>query len=402
MLRTLGIAVAYFGIGTLLFAGMAKAMTFASFVLSLSAWSIIPESMRVWVALAVVVAELSVSLAWLTGLWRSGTTTLAMLLVAVFTAAFAWQVVLGDPPNCECFGRILAFSAERARSPSIILRNVAFLTAIGCWFLAQSTAASSHATTACRNPRHVGVRGGWTLVELIVVVVVLMVLIALVAPSLFLAHRAAKTATSISRLSEHARIFAIYSLDHQSAFPRFINPDGTHGPWGAPGEQPYPAESRYPYFAQSVFWPVALQAAYYAPQGWAADVFYPPQARVNQPQFTADLPYQYSATAVSRPEFWVATERTGPLQWTPVRTTEVHFPAQKVLLSAIVDRGTPSAEAHVALMDASAARQSPEDFEPGYPGGEGTFDGSWSTEASWPIGSHTISGVRGTDRSRRP
>ncbi len=396
MIRILCLSAAYAGFVVLLFAGLAKGVSFSSFVLSLSTWTIIPEGMVAWVGLGVVMAELLVSGAWLLGLWRLGTTWLAMFLVAALTAVYAWQIVLGEEPICECFGRLLAFRAERATAPATVLRNVALVGAFACWHVTRGVPATRQSLAAGARHRS-AVRGGWTLVELLVVMVVLTVLVGILVPSLVSARRMAKAASSVSRLREHAQIFAMYGLDHRGAFPRFINPDGTHGSWGGSDDRTYPAESRYPYFAQAVFWPVAMQASYYAPHGWGADVFYPPHANLQQPATSADLPYQYSATAIARPEYWRATERTGPLQWRVVQTTEVAFPAQKVILSAVVDRGLPKAEAHVAWMDSSASRHGPLEFEPGYPGGEGVFEGTWSTEASWPIGSHTLSGVSGRD-----
>ena len=247
-------------------------------------------------------------------------------------------------------------------------------------------------------------RRGLSLIELLVVITVILVLIAIALPTVSAVRSRSNTTKSVSNLRQHAAAFSAYTTDWAGVLPRFISPDGTHRldqTTRGTGPFPYPFTDRYPYFAQSVFWPFVIATSGYHDHNWTADFFHPPGVNILDASTQDDLPYQYTATAVSSPAFWQTTTRTGPDQWVAVRIADTRYPASKVLLSTLYQPSRGAQQAHLAFMDASAESRDPARIEPPYPTGEGPFDGRWSPIPGWPIGSHTIAGVHGRDVTSR-
>lgn len=240
----------------------------------------------------------------------------------------------------------------------------------------------------------------FTLIESLVVVATIAILVALTLPAMHLVRRAGVSSSSLSRLRQHAMVFQTYSQDYDDSMPRFLEADGSHEPWSDPAD-PLPDLAGFPYFSQAVTWPVPMQRRYYADFVWSAEIFHPPWARWMDGKTDEDLPYQYAATSFSRPSFWIEAERTGPGQWLAVRTSETSFPALKAMVSARAPHERGGRSAHIAWIDGSAAQVRLQDVEPGYPGGEGPYDGAWTIQSDWPVGSHTRRGVRGRDVTSR-
>ena len=397
--------LAHLGMLTIFVAGVGKSLSFASFVISLGAWSLIPPAWTGVVAAGVVVCELTVSGLWFVGVYRHAAAIAAAGMVAIFTVAYAYEVLVSGPPTCECMGRYLAFRAEENRVTELLARNAMILVCLAFAIRRVPAVGKPSAQVAGVRRAGAGHVAGFTLVEVLMVIAAVSILAGLILTSLGPARASATTASSLSRLRQHTAVFHAYGADHRDGMPRFINPDGTHGPWGPHGR--YLQGERLPYFIQSNLWPIAMEHGYYTGHRWRADVFYPPWAKSVELGNAAGSPYLYAATSVSRPEFWIESERTGPDQWKTVRFGEVAFPSQKVILSAIDHRvvihddRSRDETAHLGWIDGSASTSRVGDLEPGYPGGEGRFEGSWSFIADWPAGSHTRAGVRGRDIAAR-
>ena len=394
--------LAHFGMVVLLVAGVSPAFSFGSFVASLGSWSIIPEAAVGLVAMHVVGGELVLGGLWFVGVRRRAVAWIAACMIGVFTAAYLYQFLIDGPPRCECLGKLLAFRMESKQVPWIIVRNTMLAACLVAAIrhaggpAASSLAAGVPARAQTGNPK------GFTLIELLMVIAVLAVVAGLLLTSLGSIRATAVGMSSLSLLRQHVAVFQSYGIDHKDGMPRFIETDGTHAMRGSYGL--YFKGEKLQYFAQSTFWPCAMEQQYYNGIAYTADMFIPPWTRNLELGVGKGHPYLYAATSVSRPEFWVPSERTGPEQWRTVRFAEVSFPSQKVILSAVDERvaihsaeSDSSESAHLGWIDGSASIIPRRDMEPGYPGGEGRFEGAWSIFADWPAGSHTIQGVRGRD-----
>ena len=398
--------LAHFGMAVLLVAGVSKALSFGSFTASLGSWEIIPEAAIGIVAMLVVAGELLLGGMWFAGVRRRAIAWAATGMIALFTGAYLYQFLIYGPPRCECLGKLLAFRMESKQVPLVVLRNVLLLACM--------IAATRHANVVRATPgaahttpgAEAHARSGFTLIELMMVIAVVTIVAGLALMSFGSLRATAVGMSSLSLLRQHVAVFQSYGVDHKDAMPRFIEIDGTHamhGPYGL-----YFRGEKLAYFSQSTFWPCAMEQQYYNGIAYTADMFIPPWTRNLELGVGKGHPYLYAATSVSRPEFWMPAERAGPEQWRTVRFAEVLFPSQKVILSAIDERvadHSPETDrvesAHLGWIDGSASIMPRRDLEPGYPGGEGRYEGSWSIFTDWPAGSHTIQGVRGLDVGAR-
>lgn len=100
-----------------------------------------------------------------------------------------------------------------------------------------------------RSTRIVGRRGGFTLIEIMVVVAVIAVLGALVAPNVFRHLGSAKDATARAQIEMIGAALDAYRLDN-GRYP--TTEQGLEALWNPPTQQPRPQNWRGPYLQKAV------------------------------------------------------------------------------------------------------------------------------------------------------
>jgi hypothetical protein len=115
---------------TILIAAGFKLLELDHFTRELAAWHIIPSGLAPWLAIVAVSAEISLPLLWLIRPSRSWPTIAAIAMLAMFTIAFSVESAIASPPNCACFGRILAYEQHRSGLAPLLVRNGALIAAL--------------------------------------------------------------------------------------------------------------------------------------------------------------------------------------------------------------------------------------------------------------------------------
>lgn len=115
---------------TILIAAGFKLIAMDYFTRELAGWHIIPSGLAPWLAILAVSAEISLPLLWLIRPSRSWPTIAAIAMLAMFTIAFSVESAIASPPNCACFGRILAYEQHRSGLAPLLVRNGALIAAL--------------------------------------------------------------------------------------------------------------------------------------------------------------------------------------------------------------------------------------------------------------------------------
>lgn len=242
-------------------------------------------------------------------------------------------------------------------------------------------------------------RSGVSLIEVVVSVVIISILLSIALPSVRFARLKADSVSNLSDLRSHALVVSMYHGDWRDTFPIYIDPKVGKGI--LPG-----AGIEIGYFSQSPFWAIPLLEKYYRMQT-LGDVFYTRRAAVNKELYTiGDNPsYVYGASFLADPAYWnLETRLAPPMQMRGVRSSEVRFPAQKVLFETIeasVDNlsqnATPTSALLLAFIDASAASVPANRTNASVSTGPGFF-APWAS-GPYPMSRvlYTVNGVHGTD-----
>lgn len=374
---------------TLLVAGMAKAWDCTAFQGSMATWTLLPGWSHPLLALGIPMVEIGIGALWLAGMARPGAQWSAGVLLVAFIGLVGAQILVGHPPECRCFGVLLAYRTGRAAAEQLLLRNIALLTLlVGGSFMKARCAAPP------ALPRGEGGRRGFALTELLVAISVIVLLISLVMPSFEHFRAAARDSASLSNLRQHTMVFDAYSNDAKDYFPSFVEP--RIGSFGIIRyrEMVY----KVGYLSQTEIWNGLLAPRYYG-------------GRANHPSFFApdDLPsidrededqglwkssYYYSTTCLTDPRYWRARTRTGPDQWRVQMRSAVSFPSVKGLLLQM----TPSVYRQgqywyrASFMDGHAVSRPTGDY---FPAEIGDVE-FMSAPSAWPV-LHTKDGVWGRD-----
>lgn len=127
VVRVAGRAAQYILFAILLLASVSKLLSMDSFVTEISRWSVIDERIAPAVAFVVVTVELGLPLAWLVAGRPAALHLAAVGLIFAFTLAYLFESWIAEPPNCACFGKVLAFAQHEASIHAVVWRNAALL-----------------------------------------------------------------------------------------------------------------------------------------------------------------------------------------------------------------------------------------------------------------------------------
>lgn len=240
-------------------------------------------------------------------------------------------------------------------------------------------------------------RLGLTLPEVLIVLAIVVVVLSLAVPAFFGVRTKSRQAAVLASLRTHATHFSSYAQEYQGSVPQLAPAE--------PGDftvQPHnfsqPLGFRYMW--SWGFWHFALAGKYYD-EGVFSRAFYAPGEPVG-----STTSYHMSCAFLAVPEYWNPTTRTNPSQWRTMRLDDVQFASSKSLILSdapqpIDDQGRLNqylaSGVHMAMVDGSASHVSTGRIAPGYFRGDGPEAEPFHQNDGWPLGAHTIDGVRGRD-----
>ncbi len=373
---------------TVMTAGVLKLLDAAAFRDSLRSWDLIPHALRTPASMFVPAVEVAIGAVWLIGYRARWVVLAASALVALFTLVYVVHWAALRVPQCDCFGRWLAFERDRVASIGIIGRNSVLLgmLIVGLWPRHKSP-SSAAIPGSCWQGR-VPARNGFTIVELLVVIAIVTILVAQLSPVLSSIRLQARRGEGLARQRQHAAAFIAYTADAKDTWPAFTVPSATFTVLRGDGAIVY-AE----YFDAMWTWPIPLAPSFYN-TSWRDTVF---AYNTGSPYPT---PYWYSGAFLASPEFWNPVTRIGPVQWRATRAAEVLFSSHKALVVRVgtTIRDEPAdGRVWFAFTDGSAAELAQNQYAAGYPGGASGYPGAMALENPFP-GLATVDGVRGRDR----
>lgn len=251
---------------------------------------------------------------------------------------------------------------------------------------------------------------GMSLVEVLAVCLIVGVLLSITLPLLSRSKQSAGDARVLANLASHANMIASYCIDYHDRYPQPVEvPLPPYIMSGIPGSDP---RIKTDYFAVSMIWNQYLAAPYYSLKA-DADVFFPPKYPEGLPDVArypavSPTPYYLSCSLLASPDYWLPETRTGPGQWGSVRSADVRYPSQKVMLlnsyawwinmnkrnGAVKN----SVGMEIAAVDGHVRAVRVGEIASGYFRG----DGQWRSlgalhPVEWIPGLHTLQGARGRD-----
>ncbi|XVJ59418.1 MAG: prepilin-type N-terminal cleavage/methylation domain-containing protein [Tepidisphaera sp.] len=377
-----------------LLAGVSKSIDLPAFGRALETWSIFPGWAIGVLTLTVPAIEITLSLLWLCKVNRRATGVLLALMLGLFAAVYAVQLLSGGAPDCGCTSQILFLKHLRTEGAWLIARNSALAVAIvaGTYHppavLAKAPRSDSSATRAA--PR------GFTLIESLVVISIVAIVIALSMPVLAKVRTQSRLTKSLTNLRTHAQVITLYTNDWKDTYPHFISAASGRGGFDSPC---LPGRTSTYYFSQSSRWHLVLGPVYYG--GCSTSVFTTPETATEGFSVGDHSEYQIPCVFQAAPEYWSDSTHVGPSQWRAVGAHEVLFPDRRSLVWAarpwdFTEVGAGDV-ARLAFVDGSAAAV------PSLHGGidaypyDGPYEGAVHSGLTAPA-MHTRLGVRGRDR----
>jgi len=324
-----------------LLAAIGKALDpwpFLKFLLFLSPDILVGSGSFRWIGAVVIGWEIFLGLLLLVGRKSSLLPLATGFTVLVFSIVLGWITLHPDAPACGCLGLFAA--AQRAVQSPIggLIRNMSML-AIAAWLFMQARPRADIPTPrydpnavpeTSADPR------GFTIIELLVCIAVIAVLLALVTPALRKARASAQLAASLSMSRQLVACTALYTTDHDNAFPYLATPGEPFGPIMAGGKNAY----WNGYFRdQGVFWMTPMVPGYFSGPRNSIEYVTDDGKPINQPWGDSVIlsHFQLTHTVFARPEFW--TDRPSASEheydWTLLRGTrqdDVRYPSEKGLI----------------------------------------------------------------------
>jgi prepilin-type N-terminal cleavage/methylation domain-containing protein len=381
-------------------AGLAKVADLPSFQRSLEGWTILPPQAANLLVITLPLAEVTVGLAGLLGLFRASIRVAGIVLTAGILAASVAQHVAGAPPACSCFGRLT--QAMPGSTFPLMVGILLFMLA-GYWVqnLRQSEGPDRRPPVVPRGGTPA--TRGFTLVETILVVSLLGVLLSLMIPALSRTRDRAREVVVLNDLRMHANIFTHYTVDSKDYFPYGVYPEGS----SILRCRSRDVAREVLYFQFSTLWQIFLADTYYNGDLFSRSFMSPFQSQVNPDEWEFGwTSYFYPCVFFTRPEYWDPLTRLEPTsQFGATRASEVVYPAMKSLMvEYLFDRPEPAPggikRRFVSFVDGHA-RAADQSDDLVMRGGDGTIDVTvrylgHAPGHFWPF-QHTLYGVRGRD-----
>lgn len=349
-------------------AGGAKLVDLGEFEGQLAGWSLLPHGLvRFGVVIGVPVVEIGLCAMYACFPARRRVVAAWMLvLLGVFSMAYAFEAFTGIPPDCACFG-LFSRQLEFQNDAAWVLGRNAALGVPPMLVLWTGRRRASDAAAPTQDTR--GVRG-FTLLEMLVVITVIATIVAILLPALRYARRSGRESATLNNLRQHAGIFLLYGHDYREQFPYFTRPEpGASTPLVDPSGRVWKTN----YFGAYRNWPIALSHGYYNGTGTRAGFASP--FRAESPDSSWD--YLYPCVFLADPTYWrYETRMVPPAQFRSTRHGDVAYPSAKVLLSDEryweATKYSPSPRAAGGCVDGHAELVAASRLAPQYVLGEGT------------------------------
>ncbi|GJQ30088.1 MAG: hypothetical protein HBSAPP03_19720 [Phycisphaerae bacterium] len=384
------------GMCVIALAGLLKLADYPAFMQSIASWRSLPAWLKAAGSVAVPIAEVGIAGCWLLGIRRDLCVVLGLVMLTIFSVAYAWEWFAHGTPHCGCMGVLTARVQFLDTAQAVLVRN-GLLT--GVFVAALLGRPRSHPWVHTRSPAlMIGGKRGFTLPELLVAVALAGTLIALLLPSLSNVRRGGRETVSLSNLRQHAATLAAYAGEHRDLFPYLTDPNAT---WSVIRCESAGIVVTARYFEAAEVWWIGLADGYYN-GNWRSPTFRSP---LEPPEVTGGS-YVLSCTTYALPEYFTSENRLDPpSQLRPVTLTSVLFPSAKGVLTDgscdNADGGTyerDTARFMAALADGHAAAfDAARHLGPQLGPGDGPYLAYGAHWPWWVPMTHTYAGVRGRD-----
>jgi prepilin-type N-terminal cleavage/methylation domain-containing protein len=391
----------------LMVAGFLKLADLPDFMASLRTWrSLSPTGIAV-ASVLVPPTEVVVAGLWVMGLARRRCEVAAALLLIFFTGAYLWEWGRHGVPHCGCLGLIAGRLEFLEEAPHVVARNALLLLLLVAGVTVARAVQGDSPDAVASQPQSNA--RGFTLLELILTVAIFGLLAALIAPSLGATRHSARVVKSLSNLRQHAASVHSYAGEHRDLFPYLADPQSTFSIIRCRS-----ADIAVPvrYFTSVEYWWLGLADGYYNGQ-WNSPAFLSPFDRWYRSPGRYSS-YVMACSTIARPEFYSLEERREPpLQFKPVKMSEVLYPSHKGILtdSTVYQDIAPHIARErgydarfrfrflAALADGHAAQFDPRSqLGPQLNIGDGWGTMRYGSHYPWMIPmTHTLHGVRGRD-----
>lgn len=292
----------------------------------------------------------------------------AIWLLVVFSGALAVLRVTNPGVGCGCFGGAFAGRWDVELG---LLRNMAACIML-VWLLARMKGPRLQDTCVGSVPAGGGaVRGGFTLIEVLVCIAVIGILVALAVPSIARARHAGKEARSLSTERQLLLGLSGYTRENAGAFPFLAKPGDPFSPAIIRGFAIPTYRSQGFFRDQSWYWVSLISASYIdmpraqvEPAG--LEEFF---RRKGFPEDVIGTTYLLSYTVFARQAYFGGVALDPVPQFIGCREADVQFPSQKGL---ILDAALGAMNSHdsigrdmsyVGLADGSARSRRWSDFD---------------------------------------
>lgn len=321
-------------------AGLMKLHDLGDFIQTLRRWGVGSPAAQSYLGFCIPLAELFLGACWLLAFRRRLVTWAMLIMIVCFTAIYLIFLILGKPPSCACFGRIIQFVPMLEQPFVVLLRNSLLMLSFS-WFLWASFRTRSSGRSAVSpmvGPQTLPAsRTGFTLIETLMVIALVSILIALILPQVAVVRNKTREIKMSSVVQSHAAMITQYSNDYSETFPYLTSPLAS---MSVIRSELVDVAIVCKYFDAAYLWHVGLADGYY--NGVLQRELF--GGRSPQAILATGTSVLYPASFLARPEYWNLRTRTvEPDQFAPTKQSDVFFPSAKALTTEAL-LGVPANE----------------------------------------------------------